>query len=128
MGILPSPPDIPLEERARIGNQKRERGNRWYSRGENSLAVQCYRKAAEYLDDKHRRRHGGANRQVPSAQRYSTAVGGQSENFQQYGTGSDESYCLGYGLGKHTSGAQNSAQQLESALQESQDTTGETSV
>jgi len=50
--ILAPPPDIPLEERARIGNQKRERGNRWYSRGENSLAVQCYRKAAEYLDDK----------------------------------------------------------------------------
>jgi len=49
---LASPPDIPLEERARIGNQKRERGNRWYARGENSLAVQCYRKAAEYLDDK----------------------------------------------------------------------------
>jgi len=49
---LAAPPDIPLEERARIGNQKRERGNRWYSRGENSLAVQCYRKAAEYLDDK----------------------------------------------------------------------------
>jgi len=49
---LASPPDIPLEERARIGNQKRERGNRWYSRGDNSLAVQCYRKAAEYLDDK----------------------------------------------------------------------------
>jgi len=49
---LAPPPDIPLEERARIGNQKRERGNRWYSRGENSLAVQCYRKAAEYLDDK----------------------------------------------------------------------------
>jgi len=49
---LAPPPDIPLEERARIGNQKRERGNRWYARGENSLAVQCYRKAAEYLDDK----------------------------------------------------------------------------
>merc|ERR1711963_765835 len=53
-----------------------------------------------------RRRHGGANRQVPSAQRYSTAVGGQSEDFQQYGTGSDEAYCLGYSLGKHTSGAE----------------------
>jgi len=49
---LAAPPDIPLEERARIGNLKRERGNRWYARGENSLAVQCYRKAAEYLDDK----------------------------------------------------------------------------
>jgi len=48
---LAPPPDIPLEERMRIGNLKRERGNRWYSRGEHSLAVQCYRKAAEYLDD-----------------------------------------------------------------------------
>jgi len=45
-------PDIPLAERMAIGMSKRERGNRWYSRGEYSLAVQCYRKAAEYLDDK----------------------------------------------------------------------------
>jgi len=45
-------PDIPLAERMAIGVNKRERGNRWYSRGEYSLAVQCYRKAAEYLDDK----------------------------------------------------------------------------
>jgi len=45
-------PDIPLSERMDIGMSKRERGNRWYSRGEYSLAVQCYRKAAEYLDDK----------------------------------------------------------------------------
>jgi len=45
-------PDIPLVERMAIGMSKRERGNRWYSRGEYSLAVQCYRKAAEYLDDK----------------------------------------------------------------------------
>jgi len=47
-----SPPDIPLQERMAIGISKRERGNRWYSREEYSLAVQCYRKAAEYLDDK----------------------------------------------------------------------------
>jgi len=45
-------PDLPLEERRVIGVEKRERGNRWYSRGEFSLSVQCYRKAAEYLDDK----------------------------------------------------------------------------
>jgi len=45
-------PDIPLPERMAIGMSKRERGNRWYSRGEYSLSVQCYRKAAEYLDDK----------------------------------------------------------------------------
>jgi len=49
---LGSPPDIPLELRASIGNEKRERGNRWFSREEYSIAVQCYRKAAEYLDDK----------------------------------------------------------------------------
>jgi len=49
---LGAPPDIPLDQRAGIGNTKRERGNKWFSRGEYSLAVQCYRKAAEYLDDK----------------------------------------------------------------------------
>lgn len=49
---LGAAPDIPLGERMAIGMSKRERGNRWYSRGEYSLAVQCYRKAAEYLDDK----------------------------------------------------------------------------
>jgi len=49
---LGAAPDIPLGERMVIGMSKRERGNRWYSRGEFSLAVQCYRKAAEYLDDK----------------------------------------------------------------------------
>jgi len=49
---LGAAPDIPLEERAGIGVLKRERGNRWFTRGEYSIAVQCYRKAAEYLDDK----------------------------------------------------------------------------
>lgn len=44
-------PDIPLEERAAIGVRKRDRGNNWYGRGDYSLAVQCYRKAVEYLDD-----------------------------------------------------------------------------
>jgi len=44
-------PDIPLEERAAIGVRKRDRGNKWYGRGDYSLAVQCYRKAVEYLDD-----------------------------------------------------------------------------
>jgi len=44
-------PDIPLEERAGIGNRKRDRGNHWYSREDYSQAVQCYRKAVEYLDD-----------------------------------------------------------------------------
>jgi len=49
--VLPPAPDIPLDERARIGNEKRLRGNNWYARGEHSQAVQCYRKAVEYLDD-----------------------------------------------------------------------------
>lgn len=44
-------PDIPLEERATIGIRKRDRGNKWYSREDYSMAVQCYRKAVEYLDD-----------------------------------------------------------------------------
>lgn len=32
-------------------NKKRERGNWWYRRGENTLAVQCYRRALDYLDE-----------------------------------------------------------------------------
>lgn len=32
-------------------NKKRERGNWWYSRGENQLAIQCYRRALDYLDE-----------------------------------------------------------------------------
>lgn len=32
-------------------NKKRERGNWWYVRGENALAIQCYRRALDYLDE-----------------------------------------------------------------------------
>lgn len=32
-------------------NKKRERGNWWYTRGENNLAIQCYRRALDYLDE-----------------------------------------------------------------------------
>lgn len=32
-------------------NLKRERGNWWYTRGENQLAIQCYRRALDYLDE-----------------------------------------------------------------------------
>lgn len=32
-------------------NKKRERGNWWYTRGENTLAIQCYRRALDYLDE-----------------------------------------------------------------------------
>ena len=40
-----------IAERKKIGNRKRERGNWWYGRGENTLAIQCYRRALEYLDE-----------------------------------------------------------------------------
>ena len=30
---------------------KRERGNIWYARQEYSLAIQCYRRALDFLDD-----------------------------------------------------------------------------
>jgi hypothetical protein len=49
--VMPLAVDIPLAERHRIGQEKRQRGNRWYGRGDHSMAVQCYRKAVEYLDD-----------------------------------------------------------------------------
>jgi len=45
-------PDIERGRRMEIGERKRERGNKMFSRGEYSSAIQCYRKAAEYLDDK----------------------------------------------------------------------------
>ncbi|XP_076171361.1 peptidyl-prolyl cis-trans isomerase FKBP8 isoform X1 [Ptiloglossa arizonensis] len=32
-----------------IGNKKRERGNWWFTRNEPTLAIQCYRRALEYL-------------------------------------------------------------------------------
>lgn len=34
-----------------FSNRKRERGNWWYGRGENTLAIQCYRRALDYLDE-----------------------------------------------------------------------------
>lgn len=42
---------LAISERRRKGNEKRERGNWWYSRGENQLAIQCYRRALDYLDE-----------------------------------------------------------------------------
>jgi len=48
----PIPPsDIPIAERSSIGERKRKRGNFWFSRQEYTSAVQCYRKAGEFLDD-----------------------------------------------------------------------------
>ncbi|KAK9709918.1 Tetratricopeptide repeat [Popillia japonica] len=42
---------LSINERKTIGNKKRERGNWWYGRGENALAIQCYRRALDYLDE-----------------------------------------------------------------------------
>ncbi|XP_012269550.1 peptidyl-prolyl cis-trans isomerase FKBP8 isoform X2 [Athalia rosae] len=40
-----------VAQRKEIGYNKRERGNWWYTRDEASLAVQCYRRALDYLDE-----------------------------------------------------------------------------
>jgi len=45
------PESLNIHERRLRGNKKRERGNWWYSRGENQLAIQCYRRALDYLDE-----------------------------------------------------------------------------
>ncbi|XP_044736568.1 peptidyl-prolyl cis-trans isomerase FKBP8 [Chrysoperla carnea] len=42
---------IPVLIRKKIGNKKRERGNWWYARNESNYAIQCYRRALDYLDD-----------------------------------------------------------------------------
>jgi len=42
--------DHTLQERLKIGNLKRERGNYWYSRCDYPSSIQCYRRALEYLD------------------------------------------------------------------------------
>lgn len=47
-------PDIetlPATTRRDIGCRKRERGNWWYTRQEHTLAIQCYRRALDYLSD-----------------------------------------------------------------------------
>ncbi|XP_018576191.1 peptidyl-prolyl cis-trans isomerase FKBP8 isoform X2 [Anoplophora glabripennis] len=53
--VLVEPEDeienLSVEQRKCIGNQKRERGNWWYSRGDNNIAIQCYRRALDYLDE-----------------------------------------------------------------------------
>lgn len=39
------------DSRKEIGNKKRERGNFYFSRQDFNLAIQCYRRALEYLDE-----------------------------------------------------------------------------
>lgn len=41
-----------FEIRKRYGNAKRERANFWYNRNEYNTAIQLYRRALEYLDDR----------------------------------------------------------------------------
>lgn len=43
--------ELSVKERRAIGNRKKTRGNFWYTRGEASLAVNCYRRALEFLDE-----------------------------------------------------------------------------
>lgn len=45
------PKDLSITQRRFKGNEKRDRGNWWYSRGDNQIAIQCYRRALEYLDE-----------------------------------------------------------------------------
>nr|CAD7453073.1 unnamed protein product [Timema tahoe] len=42
---------VPASKRKVIGNRKRERGNWWYTRQEHTLAIQCYRRALDFLDE-----------------------------------------------------------------------------
>ncbi|XP_031831765.1 peptidyl-prolyl cis-trans isomerase FKBP8 [Nomia melanderi] len=40
---------LSANQRKKIGNKKRERGNWWFARNEPVLAIQCYRRALEFL-------------------------------------------------------------------------------
>jgi len=50
--------------RKKIGNKKRERGNFWFERNEYNMAIQCYRKALQYLDES----TGGISDPTPSGE------------------------------------------------------------
>lgn len=43
-------PKITIDERLKIGNYKKTRGNFWFERSEYSLSIQCYRGALKYLE------------------------------------------------------------------------------
>ncbi|VEN61029.1 unnamed protein product [Callosobruchus maculatus] len=47
----PNADTLSIQERKILGNKKKERGNWWYQRGENNVAVQCYRRALDYLNE-----------------------------------------------------------------------------
>ncbi|KAL1449201.1 hypothetical protein WDU94_000420 [Cyamophila willieti] len=42
--------ELPVEKRLDFGVKRKHRGNWFYSRGDNSFAVQCYRRSLEFLD------------------------------------------------------------------------------
>lgn len=54
----PDPLSLPIPDRIRIGNQKRERGNFYFQREEYSMAVQAYCMALDVLTT---RTHGNPN-------------------------------------------------------------------
>lgn len=43
--------NLTILQRKKIGDKKKKRGNWWYSRGECTFAIQCYRRALDYLDE-----------------------------------------------------------------------------
>lgn len=45
----PESETLSISKRKEIGNKKRERGNWWFKRDEPTLAIQCYRRALEFL-------------------------------------------------------------------------------
>ncbi|CAO1313544.1 unnamed protein product [Diamesa tonsa] len=51
ISVEEEPEDKSYIYRKETGNKKRERGNFWFERQEFNLAIQCYRRALEYLDD-----------------------------------------------------------------------------
>ncbi|RWS17560.1 FK506-binding-like protein 1 [Dinothrombium tinctorium] len=42
--------ELPIEERLKIGTEKKNRGNFWHSREEYSISGQCYKRALDFLD------------------------------------------------------------------------------
>ncbi|XP_067121963.1 peptidyl-prolyl cis-trans isomerase FKBP8 [Centruroides vittatus] len=42
--------NLSVDQRIQIGDEKRDRGNFWYERGDFSTAVHCYRRALDFLD------------------------------------------------------------------------------
>lgn len=52
---------LTMDQRKKIGDIKKQRGNWWYGRGECTFAIQCYRRALDYLDEV----EGGVSAPIP---------------------------------------------------------------